>query len=39
MAFNFLLKFVFICIVLSYLTVDTAHHTHLYTVVYGSLSG
>jgi hypothetical protein len=32
-------KFVFICIVLSYLTVDTAHHTHLYTVVYGSLSG
>ena len=32
-------KFVFICIVLSYLTVDTAHHTHLYTFVYGSLSG
>ncbi len=25
-------KFFFICIVLSYLTVDTAHHTHLYTV-------
>jgi hypothetical protein len=26
-------------VVLSYLTVDTAHYTHLYTVVYGSLSG
>jgi hypothetical protein len=29
-------KFVFICIVLSYLTVDTEHHTHLYTIVYGA---
>jgi hypothetical protein len=29
-------KFVFMCIVLSYLSVDTVHHTLLYTVVYGA---
>jgi hypothetical protein len=39
MAFNILLEICLICIVLSYLTVDTAHHTHLYTVVYGSHFG
>ncbi len=32
-------KFVLICIVLSYLSLDTAHHKHLYTVVYGPHSG
>jgi len=32
-------KFGLICIVLSYLSVDKAHHTPLYTVVYGTYSG
>jgi hypothetical protein len=33
MAFNFLLEIcLYICIVLSYLTVDTAHHTHGYAL-------
>ena len=35
----FVENFVLICIVLSYLSVDTAHHTLLYTVVYGTHSG
>ena len=32
-------KFVLMCIVLSYLSVDTVHHILLYTVVYGTHSG
>ncbi len=32
-------KFVLICVVLSYLSVNTVHHTLLHTVVYGTHSG